>query len=872
MNKRKYKKYNMGGALQSLAPLAGMIPGVGPGLSMAMGLTGGIANNIAAQKKMNEELMKANVPQNNTPTGTLGIPNYKMGGKLSKMLKTYKDGGGLPGDPPKIFREFYKSRKAYNEALSSQKAGRPYEVNPLAEPLMGSISLDTGNYDLGIRGRLMTATSQGQPGMTPQEYFQPLIDDVKKKREDKAMNAIPVQYRKETPINREIKYTDQFNLPKGDAAPTQPEKATGLYPNTNPLGFRQSTKKEYKYGGKMNYRHGGKMLKGYEGPNHEQGGMPVNGMGNPTSRSKATAEVEGGETYKDGYVYSDSLLNTTGNTFAEDSKMINKKYSRNNTPDWLKNKTKDIEFKRLQAKNDNMREMVEQVSGGMPEMRKGGYLKNDDTYITKDGKPTKRGLWANVYLKKKREGKLAYGGKLNTMMGGGSLPKYNNGGPQELKNIPSAFNMQGLGVTNFSMLNKQLGNAINYNPTRANPFDGSSNKIALYGDANNLPTAPEYGVPSTSTSSPRRLRARTLSPITTTSLGTPRTTARLDYTGLTGDNEFAMTYMPSRQATTTTPGTIPGLTLNTGRTTQMFNPNPPTAPTALGQQFNTGINMPTGKMTLDPNRQLRSNEVSALTAKGPITSTLTDNALAPPTLRDPNDPDKVDVNQGTDTNAMVGEDGKLTVGDRLQMASNFISPAFNLAAAMTGYDEEPEQKNKYATAALNRLRNLKIRPDLNPIIAQANAARTAIQGGASGMQRIAAQLGLTKQTGQTLETALRNAANQNAQLSQALSQTELQMGERDRAEAIRAKGTTDANKAARFNMVSKAFEQLGPAVGTIGSGKNKRLENEMSYNLLKQIYPDFTPAEFGEFMATRANKAIQYKGKKYQPINPGTNK
>lgn len=34
--------------------------------------------------------------------------------------------------------------------------------------------------------------------------------------------------------------------------------------------------------------------------------------------------------------------------------------------------------------------------------KRGGYLKDSDTYVTKDGKETKRGLWANVYLKKKK--------------------------------------------------------------------------------------------------------------------------------------------------------------------------------------------------------------------------------------------------------------------------------------------------------------------------------------------------------------------------------------------------------------------------------------------------------------------------------------
>jgi hypothetical protein len=44
----------------------------------------------------------------------------------------------------------------------------------------------------------------------------------------------------------------------------------------------------------------------------------------------------------------------------------------------------------------------------------GGHLKKGDadTYITKDGEETRRGLWANVYMKKKREGKLADGGEV----------------------------------------------------------------------------------------------------------------------------------------------------------------------------------------------------------------------------------------------------------------------------------------------------------------------------------------------------------------------------------------------------------------------------------------------------------------------------
>ena len=43
-------------------------------------------------------------------------------------------------------------------------------------------------------------------------------------------------------------------------------------------------------------------------------------------------------------------------------------------------------------------------------LKYGGYLKNKNTYVTKDGRETKRGLWANVALKKKRENRKENGG------------------------------------------------------------------------------------------------------------------------------------------------------------------------------------------------------------------------------------------------------------------------------------------------------------------------------------------------------------------------------------------------------------------------------------------------------------------------------
>lgn len=45
-------------------------------------------------------------------------------------------------------------------------------------------------------------------------------------------------------------------------------------------------------------------------------------------------------------------------------------------------------------------------------MKKGGYLKDKNTYVTKDGRETRRGLWANLFLSKQKN-KKEYGGYID---------------------------------------------------------------------------------------------------------------------------------------------------------------------------------------------------------------------------------------------------------------------------------------------------------------------------------------------------------------------------------------------------------------------------------------------------------------------------
>jgi hypothetical protein len=85
----------------------------------------------------------------------------------------------------------------------------------------------------------------------------------------------------------------------------------------------------YRKGGKLpKYPMGGKMplpqgAGKYVGASHEQGGIPVDEQGNPTSEQQAIAEVEGGETEQDGYIFSDTLMvPETDMTFAQAHEML----------------------------------------------------------------------------------------------------------------------------------------------------------------------------------------------------------------------------------------------------------------------------------------------------------------------------------------------------------------------------------------------------------------------------------------------------------------------------------------------------------------------------------------------------------------------
>ena len=159
---------------------------------------------------------------------------------------------------------------------------------------------------------------------------------------------------------------------------------------------------QYKLGGSLD-------AATYEGASHEDGGIPVNKNGIPAFDGEL--EVEGNEVkYTKGnedYIFSNFLDAQEGMTFADKAREIEKKFP--------KRDFNDIDRESFYYEMDRLKDMQEvinsQIEQDFDTYKNGGYL--DRNLYVKDGKSTRRGLAANVYLKNKKQ----FGGTLNPYAG-----------------------------------------------------------------------------------------------------------------------------------------------------------------------------------------------------------------------------------------------------------------------------------------------------------------------------------------------------------------------------------------------------------------------------------------------------------------------
>lgn len=157
------------------------------------------------------------------------------------------------------------------------------------------------------------------------------------------------------------------------------QQANAFNKQSTPLKSPTNPFRTYKNGGSLESGKSSK-LKTYNLPSHENGGGMIDKMGNPGSQP--VAEIEKQEavyTSKKGntpYVFSDTLVDSDGKTFAMKAKSIEKKYS---GKDMISKNTYKKLMDELTMKNEIAKKLQEQTSKSeVPQMPDGGVLGNTD--------------------------------------------------------------------------------------------------------------------------------------------------------------------------------------------------------------------------------------------------------------------------------------------------------------------------------------------------------------------------------------------------------------------------------------------------------------------------------------------------------------
>jgi hypothetical protein len=784
----------LGDGLSTLSGLAGLIPGVGTALGMGINLVGGIASNMQQMQLQDEIDRKANQVKSNTPTGTLGLPNYGSGGQVpkTKMQRFLRGGGEL--------REFV--------GPSHENGGIPVNSNgsvssnPVAEVEGGETMRDGYVFSDQLIDPKTGKTYAEASKKIEKRYKNSSVDPLEEKAENLEYKTLKSSNDKMRQLADSFKQQFTQSMPtmaEGGELPIDPQGTNRIFTDMHYRLIDNAKKIADSKKWLEDFGYSGKDLDEALKSEFSKNPLPTNAEDDEFNKLALMSGKDMTAEQKDRY---QQLLGERSDKRMQQEKALNSAI--------------DIGLKVTGNKQQKGLNEPELKTFKSSTGESNGYYyssRSPESFISNYEMSQRGGVFGQESLENEKKAAMNLYHDEDTVRRKSILDTLYE---RETGMTPPAKFDEATGYIGPKKISREDWEKEYFARYLTNPIKNQLEDATVVEKKRNGGYIPKKadGGPIT----PLELPALRSIGIGKTELIAPNTSYNTDY--------FPEVPAPQMPWNMNSPQTIP-TTVTTGPTTNLST-------TPIQPIQSKGITLP---------------EPTINTQAG-----ITPNSELP-------------ITPG------VGKSGKipLTLGDKIQMASNYTAPLFNLISAAQGYDKEPEQANKYAKEALGQMSQLRIRPDYNPIHAQANATRTAIEGGSSGMQRMAALLGLNNQVANTLGSASIQVANQNTALDQQYLNTMLGQGERDRAEAVRAKGTTDMNQAARFNMLSKAFEQLGTATGTVGSGFNSREEAMTTYNMMKNIFPDLTLVDFEKFMQSRGATNYQYTGgiKSYAPKTNG---
>jgi hypothetical protein len=200
------------------------------------------------------------------------------------------------------------------------------------------------------------------------------------------------------------------------------------------------------------------------------------------------------------------------------------------------------------------------------------------------------------------------------------------------------------------------------------------------------------------------------------------------------------------------------------------------------------------------------------------------------------------VGQAVDSNV---NNGGLTMGDKFQLAGLAPATAFNLV----NWARPAEKFNPINLKDTGMQHIQDVRFNNNDLLMNRNTMASAInQGSTSNASRMANLQGLFRGTNTELgnlavKERLTNMSQGNLRAQTAMGASQFNAGQAERARQLNI-----AAKQAKQQFGATAFTQLGQGMTQFGLAKNQGLSNRIGYDVLKNISPNFTLADYNRLV------------------------
>lgn len=208
----------------------------------------------------------------------------------------------------------------------------------------------------------------------------------------------------------------------------------------------------------------------------------------------------------------------------------------------------------------------------------------------------------------------------------------------------------------------------------------------------------------------------------------------------------------------------------------------------------------------------------------------------------------------------------MTTGDKIQMGAQYLPALANIGRGVFGKAEVVNPNyNEYNQSMLSRAGSMNVdyQSLLNEDNLATNALRNAIRSGtnSSSVARSNLQQAYANQGERRADIKLKEQIAQN-QLNMYRNQLEGQIGASNVQAEELARRETALNKSTKNNLITQGLGDLAEAGVQTGRGLNAGLFNERAFQALQAMYPNFTMADYQEFIRSKMNFTdfIKYKG------------